>query len=81
VPTVWVFAFKKLVILTPVVNFTSFCKQLFCQFPFAKKYPETQIVRKEKLRKTLSYKKAARKMLLKLTPRLKIGISVAQVTM
>ena len=40
----------------------------FCWFLFAKKLP-TQIVSAENLRKTLSYKKAARKMLVKLTPR------------
>ena len=41
-------------------------KLLLHQFPFAKKL-QTQTVSKEKLHKTLSYKKAACKMLLKLT--------------
>jgi hypothetical protein len=38
----------------------------FCQYPFAKKL-QSQNVTREKLRKALSYKKCAHKMLMKLT--------------
>ena len=41
-------------------------KQLLCHFPFDKKF-QTQIVCTAKLRKTLLFEKAARKMLVKLT--------------
>ena len=47
---------------------TAFYEQLFCQFPFAK-ILQTQTVSTEKLLKTLVYKKAAYKMLVKSTSR------------
>jgi hypothetical protein len=45
----------------------TFYEQLLCQNPFTKKL-QTQIVSTLKLRKNLLYKKAARKILVKLTP-------------
>jgi hypothetical protein len=45
----------------------TFYEQLLCQNPFAKKL-QTQIVSTQKLHKTLSYKKAAHKIMVKLTP-------------
>jgi hypothetical protein len=45
----------------------TFYEQLLCQNPFAKKL-QTQIVCAQKLRKKLSYEKASRKVLVKLTP-------------
>ena len=45
----------------------TFYEQLLCKKPFAKKW-KTQIVSTEKLRKKLSYEKAARKILVKSTP-------------
>jgi len=50
---------------TAVVNFTNIFPA-----PFAPKlFDKSQTVSREKLRITLSYKKGARKMLVKLTPR------------
>ena len=46
----------------------TFYDHLFSPFHFAKKL-QTQTVRTEKLHKSLSYKKAARKMLVKLPPK------------
>ncbi len=52
---------------TYLVNLTIFNKQHFHQYSFAKKV-QTQTVNREKLHKTLSYKKVALKMLVKWTP-------------
>jgi len=52
---------------SPVVNFITFCRQLFRQYFFAKKLQNQTEIR-EKLCKALSYKKGESKMLMKLTP-------------
>jgi hypothetical protein len=49
----------------------TFYEQLLNQNPFAKKL-QTQIVSTEKLRKKLLYKKASRKILVKLTTGVKV---------
>jgi hypothetical protein len=49
------------------VTISPFYELFLCQNPFAK-ILQTQIVSNEKLRKNLSYKKAAQKIMVKLTP-------------
>ena len=62
-------ACKMLLKLTPLVNFTNMqFMSSFCADFLSTKKLQTQIVSTEKLHKTLLYKKAACKMLLKLTP-------------
>jgi len=55
----------------PVVNLTNISKQLLHQSPWTKKLQSHTVIR-ENLCKTLLYEKAARKMLVKLTPRLSL---------
>jgi hypothetical protein len=52
---------------TPCLNFINILCTLFCQYPFAKN-SQCQTVIRERLHNLLTYKKLARKMLMKLTP-------------
>jgi hypothetical protein len=66
-----------LVKLTPKVNFTNILQAAFVLIFFCQKL-QNQTVSREKLHKTLSYKKAARKLLVNLTPYKVVWISEKQ---
>jgi len=52
----------------PAVNITNIFRAAFAVILFFAQKLQTQTVIREKFRKTFSYEKAARKMLIKLTP-------------
>jgi len=57
---------------------STYYEQLLCQNSFTKKL-QSQTATREKLRKTLSYKKGSSKMLMKLTPVVNFNITFQQI--